>query len=140
MKAPDDSIPISEIGEVGICERRVYLRKKYGLRTSQEREARLDRGTKIHEAAYQQSTPDEKRADKRCFIATAVYGADAVETEHLRSVRDKILMQSAFGRIVVRLYYAASPGIARACDKSGALKHIARAILNVLVKATGWVR
>lgn len=136
MKAPDDSIAISEIGEVGICERRIYLRKKYGPRTNKQREERLDRGTKMHELAYQQATPEQRRVDKRCFIATAVYGEDAPETEHLRGIRDRFLVKTAAGRLLVRVYYRVSPGIAQRCDKSERAKLFAKALLDAIVKAT----
>jgi hypothetical protein len=140
VKAPDDSIAISEIGEVGICERRVYLRKKYGLRTNRAREERLNRGTKVHQAAYEQSRPDEKRVDKRCFIATSVYGVDAIETEHLRCIRDRYLMPNSVGMFLVRMYYGASPRIAQACEESERLRRAVRVVLDLVVKATRGMR
>jgi hypothetical protein len=77
MKVPDDSIPISELGEVAICERRVYLKRKYGARTSAQREARLDRGNMVHKAAFDQRNPEVSGSDRRCFIASAVFGPDS---------------------------------------------------------------
>lgn len=137
MKVPDDSIPISELGEVGICERRVYLRAKYGKRTNAQREQRLERGTAIHQAAYEQKRPDEMAQDKRCFIATAVYGDAAWETSHLRDWRDDVLLRSCAGRAAVGLYYKVSPAVARACDRSPMFAEIMRTLVGVAVKLTG---
>jgi len=137
MKIPDDSIPISELGEVGICERRVYLRHKYGKRTSAQREKRLERGTAIHQAAFEQKRPDEPARDKRCFIATAVYGEAAWQTEHLRRWRDANLMRSRAGRVAVEAYYKLSPPIARACDGRPWLGSGLRRIVGAAVWLTG---
>ena len=47
---------------------------------------------------------------KGCFVATAVYGsAEHPDVRLLREFRDKILLQSALGRITVRLYYFTAP-------------------------------
>lgn len=137
MKIPDDSVPISELGEVGICERRVYLRQKYGARTSAQREKRLERGTSIHQAAYEQRRPDEKVQDKRCFIATALYGEAAFETAHLRDWRDEVLMKSALGRRAVALYYRVSPRIAVKCERSRWLSRYMRIVVGTAVWVTG---
>ena len=48
--------------------------------------------------------------DGGCFIATSAYGTEtAEELDILRDFRDEVLMQSAAGRVLVRLYYQASP-------------------------------
>ena len=140
MKVPDDSIPISELGEVGICERRIYLRAKYGKRTNAQREQRLDRGTAIHQAAYEQKRPDDRGQDKRCFIATAVYGDAAWETAHLRNWRDRVLLKTPAGRGAVEMYYLLSPKIAQWCDCSPGFVSIMRRLVGLAVKATGGSR
>lgn len=38
------------------------------------------------------------RKDKRCYIATAVYGAEAWQTQALRDFRDTSLMSSMVGK------------------------------------------
>jgi hypothetical protein len=48
-----------------------------------------------------------------CFIATAAYGSEtAQELDTLRAFRDKVLMQSAPGRLLVDTYYYLSPPLA----------------------------
>ena len=49
-----------------------------------------------------------------CYIATAVYGSyDCPEVWTLRRFRDEVLRASVLGRLFIRGYYAASPGLAR---------------------------
>lgn len=60
---------------------------------------------------YTQTTTPRKHAtsSKNCFIATAIYGSDAYETNVLRIWRDQCLLPSSIGRVAVRFYYAISP-------------------------------
>ena len=49
-----------------------------------------------------------------CYIATAVYGSyDCSEVWTLRRFRYEVLRASVLGRLFIRGYYAASPGLAR---------------------------
>jgi len=55
---------------------------------------------------------EQRVTDKRCFIATAVYGTDAWQTNALRRWRDTVLLPSASGRLLTRIYYRLSPCLA----------------------------
>jgi len=50
-------------------------------------------------------------SSSNCFIATAVYGGDAPETNALRSWRDRQLMPTLLGRAFIATYYRISPSI-----------------------------
>ncbi|PNG25261.1 CFI-box-CTERM domain-containing protein [Methylocella silvestris] len=52
-----------------------------------------------------------------CFIATELYGADALEVDMLRAYRDKVLLKNRGGRAFVAAYYRAVPTIIVAVRK-----------------------
>ena len=69
-----------------------------------------------------------------CFIATAAYGSpDEADVVILRQFRDEYLLTNAPGRAFVRVYYRASPPVARAIAKSEQAKWLVRTELIPLV-------
>jgi hypothetical protein len=79
---------------------------------------------------------DSEKAGKKggCFIATATYGSPLhpyVGT--LRDFRDRFLMPSKFGRVLVNFYYMHSPFVAALITKHKALKVAVRINLLPLV-------
>ncbi len=77
------------------------------------------------------------RTKDNCFIATAVYGRDALETNVLRAWRDRGLMPSLLGRTLVRCYYELSPRLVPFLHRSGRFTAVVRAVLDRLVH---WLR
>ena len=68
--------------------------------------------------------------DNGCFVATAAFGADwAAEVATLRDFRDRVLLRTAPGRALVRLYYRHGPRAAAFLESHPALKPAARAVL-----------
>lgn len=62
-----------------------------------------------------------------CYIATAVYGDYDHENVRLfRRFRDEVLMQSLFGRLFVKVYYAISPELARRLSPESAVSNVIR--------------
>lgn len=74
--------------------------------------------------------------DKKCFIATVVYGSDSIEINKLRQWRDNWLTKYKIGRIFVKYYYKTGPIIAYYISKSKFSQKIVKAILYILIKAT----
>jgi len=65
-----------------------------------------------------------------CFIATAIYGSyNAPEVIILRHFRDKILLTTDFGKLIVKLYYMLSPLIAPIIDHSHIIKNAIKIII-----------
>jgi len=76
-------------------------------------------------------------ADSRCFIASQVYGPDAVETDVLREWRDRVLMQSRIGRVMVGMYYRVSPALLPILRRSKVLTRASRRVLDRIVRRLG---
>ncbi len=130
----DHKTRISELADVATCQRRVYLRAKYGEKETAAQSVARSRGIELHDRAERQSRPDDHSQDKRCYIATAVYGAEAWQTQALRDFRDTSLMKSRVGQGVVWMYYRLSPPLARAAAHSSWLGKAGRAILDPIVQ------
>jgi len=83
---------------------------------------------------YTHGTTSGKPAttEDNCFIATAVYGRDAPETNALRAWRDRVLMPSLPGRTLVRCYYALSPRLVPLLYRSERFTAVVRAALDLL--------
>ncbi len=77
-----------------------------------------------------------KEAEKKCFVATGVYGAwDAPEVLALRRFRDRRLSGRPWGDLLLRLYYRWSPALAAAVSRRPALKEWVRdRLLDPLVR------
>jgi hypothetical protein len=67
-----------------------------------------------------------------CFLATAVYGEGAAELDDFRRFRDRVLAARAWGRALIRLYFAVGPSLARMARRNPALGRLARRGLEAL--------
>lgn len=77
-----------------------------------------------------------------CYIATAIYGSyDCPEVWTLRRYRDEKLLQSVFGRVFVKVYYAFSPTVVKLFGKAEWFNRFWKSRLNTMVaklKADGY--
>ena len=78
--------------------------------------------------------PQKNQTDNNCFIATAVYGRDAPETNALRRWRDEKLLISPWGRLLTQTYYLVSPYVAESIGKSVFFKRQVRRLLDAHVR------
>lgn len=76
-----------------------------------------------------------KSSDRRCYVATAIFGNTSPETTVLRKWRDEKLSQYYAGRVFIRVYYKLSPFLLRAMPSC--TKPMAKAILTKFVE---WIR
>jgi len=74
-----------------------------------------------------------KNEKPHCFIATAVYGENANETNLLRAFRDKKLGGTFAGTVFTDCYYIISPYIAKILKKNNMLRFIVRFFLDKIV-------
>ena len=121
-------ISATQLAKLGKCERQIYLDNKYGEDKSLVRQD-IKRGDKEHEEFRLHLTGK----DKRCFIATAIFGAMAPETIALRCWRDEWLLNCRIGRLGVNIYYQFSPAVVNLLFYIPGLSILLRYILRCLL-------
>ncbi|MBQ4855716.1 hypothetical protein IMW82_13645 [Rhodanobacter sp. B2A1Ga4] len=128
-------LPATKLAELGYCETRMVLARRIGPRVTKEQQCARDAGSAEHARFDRQVRTQHNRPvpaqDRRCFIATAVYGADDVRTQQLRDWRDSVLDRSTTGRLAIAAYYAFSPWIARLLVWAPELQRPVRAALDL---------
>ena len=76
-----------------------------------------------------------KRIIVDCFVASVVYGIDALETDRLRHFRDTRLTKTSLGRRFTAWYYRSlGPLGARLLRRHPILRRLTRSALNLLVR------
>lgn len=145
---------VTDIVGAVYCEQKIVFDKKHGRARTQDVAKKAAGGTFEHLrfelegytrnpvrllAKMGESKPRYGRPrDARCFVATMAYGIDAPETNHLRDWRDRVLMQSAAGRVLVAVYYWLSPSLVFVAKRSPVVKRLAVSLVNAALKRTGW--
>lgn len=105
----EDVVSATELAQMGFCEKRMLLAHRLGERsTPAQRMARL-RGQAAHQQYFEEGAA--AAADRRCFVATFVFGPDAQETAVLRAFRDTVLLPRWWGPLAVAAYYRAAPSV-----------------------------
>jgi hypothetical protein len=119
---------ISEIVGVVYCEQKIVFDLQHGQIRSPQQERAAKAGTRAHENF--ERTGRVASVDGRCFVASAVYGSEAEETDALRLWRDRVLLAQWWGPLAVRLYYATSPVLVRLMRLAPSLARLARTVLD----------
>lgn len=128
----------TDLAELGRCERQaMYRYHKYAERADPVVAAASRRGIVEHDRRHREvisSRPSATRSDRGpCFIASAIYGSYAWQTEALRDWRDRALLPTRAGRIIVRIYYRVSPGLAAYLSGMPRTSRLVRAVLDRFV-------
>lgn len=132
------SLSATELAKLGLCETQLVLDRAHGEgRVSSKARAARRHGVLVHERALEAAVAAGRPRDTRCFIATAVYGSDAQETEVLRRWRDARLARSRLGRLAIKLYYRLSPSAAAILRRCPPLLQLARRALDAMVRRIG---
>ncbi|WP_245951532.1 CFI-box-CTERM domain-containing protein [Paracidovorax anthurii] len=121
----------TELAAMGYCEKKVQLAHLYGQRTTPEQRKAMARGRQAHQRYFEQGVASA--SDRRCFVATFVFGPEAVETQVLRTYRDRVLLHRRWGRWVVAVYYWVGPAGCWILGRSPALARGVRLLLRIVV-------
>lgn len=132
-------LPASKLAAMGYCETQMLLEKRYGKRQTKAQAKASREGRQEHARFDRVVVSEHNRTvassqDKRCFIATAVYGGSDPRTQSLRDWRDLHLAPHWWGRICIWFYYATSPWIAGFLAKHESLARPVRYGLDVFRK------
>jgi len=123
---------ITDIVATVYCEQKAVYDRERGDARPLDVRIKAATGTFEH-LRFQVEGQTSQIVDKRCFIASQVYGGEAWQTNALRAWRDRTLMPRASGRAAVRLYYAVSPAIARVLASWPAAARLVRSVLDRIV-------
>lgn len=95
-------VSASDAGRAAFCPHYLELQYK-GVAVSTAANVARQKGNAAHDALNKQVE------DKRCFIASYLYGVDDRRTVRLRKFRDGYLTNCWSGRMFISVYYRLSP-------------------------------
>lgn len=120
-------VSASDVGRAAFCPHYLELKKR-GVKASRQAEESRARGNASHDELNRMAQ------DKRCYIASHLYGIDDSRTEALRSFRDSNLLRYRPGRALVNIYYSLSPTLVTISSYSPAAERCLRYMVNSIVK------
>jgi hypothetical protein len=129
-KRNTNSISVTDIAGLGVCEQQTVLDRRFGKVRSAELKARARDGIRVHASFHEQV---RSANDPRCFIASTVFGRRALETHILRTFRDRHLMPYRMGRLFCRCYYRVSPMLIPWLARSAHARAGVRLLLRLIV-------
>lgn len=129
---------LTEIVSVCYCEQKTVFDIQFGKQKTARTKQYAIEGEKAHKA-FERRGRVTGSPDSRCFIATAVYGDTANETNFLRHWRDTTLLTTGWGRVLVIAYYRLSPPLAALAKRVPVLQRIARMTLDNILRYLGYV-
>jgi serine/threonine protein kinase len=91
-------------------------------------------GTKPTWSSPPTKATQPSKSGSNCFIATAVYGPTAIETEAFRNWRDNSLSKSYLGRVFISTYYLLSPFFAELVRRHKLLRLVVKSFLDFLLR------
>jgi len=120
-------VSASDVGRAAYCPHYLELKHK-GVKPSKEALIARAKGEQSHERFNQQAE------DKRCYVATYLYGDDDVRTQDLRRFRDQHLAGHLMGQWFIRIYYRLSPSLVSVSKRVPAVNYLAKSLVDAVVK------
>jgi hypothetical protein len=124
---------ITEIVATVYCEQKVVFDRAHGKVTPPAVKAKAKAGELSHLRFETEARRYQGSEDKRCFIATCIYGENAIETQILRAWRDQFLLPRAWGRVLIQMYYQASPHLLSVLENSMSSRRLTKSCLDVFI-------
>lgn len=124
-------VAAKDLAEMGFCEKRVQLAHLHGERATPKQRKAMARGQVAHQRYWEEGVA--ATADRRCFVATFVFGPDASETQVFRAYRDAVLLRQCWGRALVAAYYRVAPMGCRIMARSPGIVIGVRCVLRIVV-------
>jgi hypothetical protein len=124
----------TDIAECCVCEQRVVLDHLRGKRRTASSRRLMRAGTAVHAELHREALRElpMHAGDARCFVATALWGADDPRTQALREWRDLWLLKRRWGLAATRLYYRLSPRFIVVMARAPWLRAIVDGALSVV--------
>lgn len=131
----DGPIAATALAQLVTCETRLLLDAQHGPARTVFEEQRRQEGLAEHAEQDQRVQAHHNARDRRCFVATCIYGPTAWQTDRLRGFRDATLARSVLGRVAIALYYRVAPALIPWLERAPRLRGFARSWLDRLVHA-----
>jgi hypothetical protein len=130
----DVTVSAKDLAEMGFCEKRVLLTHLHGQRLTPAQRHRAERGRQAHQLYYREGIAARAapESDRRCFVATCLFGDSAWQTDSLRLYRDDVLLPSSCGRFLVSIYYRLAPGACALVQRWPCVLGLMRAMVGAL--------
>jgi len=137
-------VAVTQLVNMTKCENQTLLNTVYKPKLANDVKQRQKEGISDHKkfeklnnkyANNSQRVISEmnKSSDRRCYVATAIFGNHSPETTVLRKWRDQTLSQYYVGRLFIQAYYKTSPMLLRVMPSW--TRPVTKAILLRVVKA-----
>jgi hypothetical protein len=120
-------VSASDVGRAAYCPHYLELKNR-GVKASRQAEASRARGNARHDEL------NRIAQDKRCYIASYLYGISDERTDDLRSFRDNTLLRHRPGNVLVNIYYCLSPTLVTISSRCPAAERCLRYIVNGIVE------
>lgn len=117
-------VAVTQLVNMTKCENQTLLNTVYKPKLANDVKQRQKEGISDHkkfEKLNNKYANDSQRvisemnksSDRRCYVATAIFGNTSPETTILRKWRDQTLSQYYAGRLFIQAYYKISPVLLR---------------------------
>jgi hypothetical protein len=126
MRQTTTMVSASDIGMAAKCGHYLEL-KRMGVLPSKQATLARARGDEAHQ------TLNKVVEDKRCYVASHLYGEDHHVTDFLRHYRDHHLSRNWYGRAFIKVYYSLSPTLVTLSGRSAIIENLLSSMVSRIV-------